>query len=566
MLLAAVGTTGCVVEVDDDDVEAADSALLGDDPGLCNRLIARRKELGAVATVQGASYQVIHGSAGNDEIVGTPGPDLIFGGRGDDRIHGGAGGDIICAGGGNDFVDGNLGQDRIYGGDGDDILHGGGAGDWIHGEGGDDQIFGGILDDKLYGDEGNDLLVGGHGVDHMEGGPGNDWLRGDTNGDDFIGGPGEDVVSFMTARPTGKAQKGALYVMNVDLPKQLAGGDGANELLKGIEKVIGSAFADNYVGPADRFVGGFGNDSCNGSPCGFGAPAALPFVYVDARPRDTGVVVLGSESNDQLTFERINGQVVVTEMLGGPLHAGAHCSQTAVNVVTCVPGAPLRYLVAWGGGGNDELTMTSGFPRDFTAHLDGGEGDDRLVGADGDDVLFSGRSGADFLDGGPGDDALISESYADERQKSGSQYGGGADTLVGRGGNDQLVCDYPCGGHYYSGGPGFDIAGFARVGERSIHAQLAGPIRNADKSPFFGRAFLPNVCNVDQYGTRLEADLEVLEGSTGNDKLLGNNADNVIWGRQGNDILRGFDGNDVLLGHEGNDQLFGGDGDDVERQ
>jgi hypothetical protein len=353
--------------------------------------------------------------------------------------------------------------------------------------------------------------------------------------------------------------------MEVDVEAHVATGDGADESVHGVEKIIGSPFDDKYTGPTARFVGGYGHDSCNGQPCGNGTAAGYPFVYVDSRPRDTGVVVIGSVADNHLIFSREGTQVVVTETLGGALFAGPHCTQAAPHVVSCSPNGPLRYLLAWGGAGNDVLTITNGFPRDFTAHLDGGDGNDQLVGADLGDILFGGRSGSDLLDGGPGDDALISESYADDRQQYGNAYPGGADTLLGREDDDQLVCDYPCGGHYYSGGPGFDIAGFARVGDRSIHAQLRGPIRTADKSPFFGKSFLPGVCDVDKYGTYMEPDLEVLEGSKGKDKLFGNNADNVIWGRQGDDILKGFDGDDVLLGSDGNDQVFGGRGNDVER-
>lgn len=289
-----------------------------------------------------------------------------------------------------------------------------------------------------------------------------------------------------------------------------------------------------------------------------------PFVYVDARPRDTGVVVLGSKGNDDLVFSRdVHGRVVVTEARGQPLSPGPHCKQTAQNVVVCAPGAPLRFLLAWGDDGNNRLKLTNGFPRDFTAHLDGGEGDDRLEGAGASDVLFSGRSGADVLVGNGGDDALISESYSDDRARSGATYKGGADILIGGNGDDQLVSDYPCGGHRFRGGAGWDIAGFARVGDRSIHAQLGGPLRASDRSPFYGKSFLPGVCNPNKYGTTLEPGLEVLEGSKGNDKLLGDDKTNVIWGRQGNDIIRGFGGRDVLNGHEGNDQIWGGGGDDL---
>lgn len=541
----------------DSDTTSIDSAILadgieGDAPSLCDQLSADRATLGDTIELGGVRYRVIQGTDGDDVLEGTSGPDVIFGGAGDDRIHGRGGTDIVCAGAGRDFVDGGLGQDRIYGGDGDDILHGGGAGDWIHGGRGDDEIYGDLLDDKLFGDEGDDVLVGSHGTDYMDGGPGNDWLRGDTGGDVFVGGAGYDVVSFMTARPTGRPTRNAPVVIEADLGTGLANGDGTNEPLIGIERVVGSAFADTLRGPGD-LIGGFGADTCDGAPCSTGADVPLPFVYVDARPRDVGVIALGSAGNDHLVFRRTGGAVVITAQ--APIHAGSHCIQSSATVVTCHPPAPFRYLLAWGGDGNDTLVMKPGFPRDFNAHLDGGNGNDTILGADGDDVLFTGRSGRDRLVGGPGEDALISESYAGDRRKNGAQYGGGGDVLLGGPGNDQLVSDYPCGRHFYSGGPGIDIAGFARVGDRSIDAQLRGPIHAADRSPFFGKAILEGVCDPDTFGTHLAADLEILEGSKGNDRLYGNDRRNIIWGRQGSDILRGFGGDDILMGDAGSDTI-----------
>ena len=558
-------TPGCAGEdpADDpglDDEEATsvhENALsdgnLHDDPGLCDRLLDGRTKLGKTAQIHGHVYNVIRGSNGGDKLVGTSGPDLIIGGDGPDKIWGRGGTDVICAGGGPDFVDGGLGQDRIYGQGGNDILHGGNAGDWIHGGPGNDEIYGDLLDDKLYGDEDDDLLVGSHGVDYMEGGPGNDWFRGDTNGDVFIGGVGHDTVSFMTARPTGRSARNAKVVMDIDLPKGRATGDGEAEPMKGIDAVIGSPFADAFHGDPSKFDGGLGADTCNGAPCGDDAPPDLPLIYVDDRERDTGVVYLGSDGPDHVVFMMQQGGTVIATS-EGPIHGGApHCHNQDEHVVACQPPHQLRYLMAWGGNGDDELRMTDGFPRDFNAHLDGGEDSDHLVGADGQDVLFTGRNGEDTLDGGDNDDALISESYADDRQLSGKQYGGGKDKLLGRGGNDQLVSDYPCGKHEYWGGHGIDIAGFARVGDRPIHAQLGGPIGDDEKSEFYGKAFLPDVCNPDDFGTTLAPDLEILEGSTGNDKLFGNNRANIIWGRQGDDILKGMGGDDILLGHEGTD-------------
>lgn len=564
VLLALAACTSVEDEADDGllySLAVHPNAATGDDAKLCDRLTQERTSMGPTQVLNGVTYQVIQGDEFANNLTGSNLPDLIFGGDGDDTIHGNGSGDIICAGGGADFVDGGPGQDRIYGDGGGDVLHGGMHGDWIHGDDGDDEIFGDILDDKLFGDDDDDLIVGGHGVDHMEGGRGKDWLRGDTNSDDFIGGLGYDVASFTTARPSGRGERNAPYVMEVDLGHRRANGDGYDERVKGIEQVIGSPFNDDLVGKG-KLEGGFGNDMCNGAACGFGQPP-LPFAYVDARKRDTGVIVLGGNDPDHLMISHPGGDVTVFND-GGTITAGPGCQQTRSDLVTCHIPYPLRYVMAWGGGGDDTLKISGEFPRDFEAHLDGGEGGDTLTGHGGADLLFGGREGADEMHGGNGDDALISESYEDDRAKTGDVYGGGEDKLYGDDGNDQLVSDYPCGHHYYSGGKGLDIAGFARVGTRAINAQLRGPIKDGDKSNFFGKSFLPDVCNVDTHGTYLEDDLEILEGSKGNDQLYGNELDNIIWGRQGNDTLRGFGGTDRLYGDQGSDQVFGGDGDDKE--
>ena len=214
------------------------NAATGDDAKLCDRLTVQRSSLGPSVVLNGVTYRVIQGDEHDNTLVGSNAPDLIFGGDGDDTIRGNSSSDIICAGGGADFVEGGSGQDRIYGDAGNDVLHGGMHGDWIHGDDGDDDIFGDILDDKLFGDGGEDLLVGGHGTDHMEGGRGSDYLRGDTNADQFIGGIGYDVASFATARPSGRAERGAPFVMQVDLGRRRADGDGFEERVKGIEQVV----------------------------------------------------------------------------------------------------------------------------------------------------------------------------------------------------------------------------------------------------------------------------------------------------------------------------------------
>lgn len=493
----------------------------------------------------------IRGTDGPDRLIGTDGPDIIFGYGGDDEIWGNGGDDIICAGGGedrvyggagNDYIDAGFGRDWVDGGAGHDIIHGRSGGDLLRGGHGNDILFGGLLDDELYGDEGNDILIGGHGIDHLHGGPGDDWLRGDTNRDEFIGGAGTDTVSFMTATPPGQplgnhARVEGVIVDNRDPANGRASGDGYQESLVGVEVIIGSPFDDNILAaqedpgnPPERPEG--------------------PFVYLATPARDLGLVVLGSLGwvDDHLIISVDRGVARVRSGNGAAVTAGPGCvpGANAAEVLCPLP-SELRYLTGYGGPGNDTLILEgNGFPRDLTATLDGGEGDDHLVGHRGEDILFAGPTGNDRLVGGPGDDALISESTDGDFMDAG-------------GGNDQLVANYPCAGHEFIGGGGIDVGGFARVG---THFDTAAERRRQRIEAQIGfRAFQPAFCERNQ-GTRLANDIEILEGAGGDDELIGNDGDNTIWGWGGDDVIRGLGGNDTLEGHQGNDQLYGGPGRD----
>jgi serralysin len=68
------------------------------------------------------------------------------------------------------------------------------------------------------------------------------------------------------------------------------------------------------------------------------------------------------------------------------------------------------------------------------------------------------------------------------------------------------------------------------------------------------------------YGGSAEGDrlygIEHLEGSAGNDTLVGSDVANTLRGGGGNDILKGYGGQDQLHGSAGDDVLTGGDWDD----
>jgi serralysin len=72
-----------------------------------------------------------------------------------------------------------------------------------------------------------------------------------------------------------------------------------------------------------------------------------------------------------------------------------------------------------------------------------------------------------------------------------------------------------------------------------------------------------NLFNAMLYNGDTQSLIENAFGGTGNDAIVGNQADNVLFGGAGNDMLSGAIGNDYVDGGLGNDNLYGGDGNDV---
>jgi Ca2+-binding RTX toxin-like protein len=228
--------------------------------------------------------------------------------------------------------------------------------------------------------------------------------------------------------------------------------------------------------------------------------------------------------------------VILVESEADPIVAVSGCAQEG-DAARCPFAAPgPAYVIAWGDGGDDEISADTELAATTSVDLDGGPGDDRLLGSEGDDVLLAGKSGTDLLQGGAGRDALVAS-------------GPDGDTLEAGSGDDQLVADYPCGGHDFDGGSEFDIAGFAIA--RYPGVRLVAFLG--------GSAVDPGIPGCQP--TRIGASNEILEGTRGSDLLYGNDADNpLILGRGGDDTIYGLGGRDLLSGDKGADSLFGGAG------
>lgn len=284
-------------------------------------------------------------------------------------------------------ADGDLDKLVINAGNGDDVVDASGlaAGDISL------TLDGGAGNDQLIGGDGNDLLIGGRGDDVILGGAGDDtfvWNPGD--GSDVIEGQsgfdtllfnGANVSETIDLSANGLRLRFFRNVANITMDcdgiesvhfTALGGADlitvndltgtAVTTVALDLAEVPGSGTGDNQ---ADTVIvnGTSGADviTVTGTPAG-----------VTVQGLAAVVNIFGSEANlDQL---RINGFAGDDVVEASNLQAGV------IN------------LTVDGGPGDDVLV--------------GSAGPDTLLGGEGDDVL-EGGPGFDILDGGPGNNVLI---------------------------------------------------------------------------------------------------------------------------------------------------------------
>lgn len=216
----------------------------------------------------------------------------------------------------------------------------------------------------------------------------------------------------------------------------------------------------------------------------------------------------------------------------------------------------LQADVFWAPGGNDKVygmggndTIIAGHGHDYVS---GGDGNDHLDGecpcADsgitGNDVMYGGN-GNDYLTGSLGNDKLYGGNGNDSL--SGSV---GRDLLDGGAGNDELDGDYDSGtaaADVFRGGPGHDVVSYFAY-TKAITVDLDGATGDD---------------GIRGERDTVGADVEGIWGGYGNDRLVGNRADNEIEGRRGNDVILGGAGNDRLTDDHGRNKLYGEAGQDT---
>lgn len=254
------------------------------------------------------------------------------------------------------------------------------------------------------------------------------------------------------------------------------------------------------------------------------------------------LTITGTSGNDNITVRQSNGNISIDNIR----------ISTTSGMKSSISATRVQSIAVNGLEGNDRILLnsesaTGGQAISKSATIDGGRGDDVIVGTSVIDVIRGG-SGNDQIWGGAGNDTLIGDDGDDELMgDSGNDTltgGNGADELWGGGGNDLL--NGQAGDDKLYGGTGNDQAyggdGFDKIWGESGNDQL------------WGGNFADMLYGGD--GT------DNLYGDAGNDTLYGGYDADSLAGGAGDDVLRGEAGNDSLYGNAGSDVLDGGTGTD----
>ncbi len=422
-------------------------------------------------------------------------------------------------------LQGTDGNDGISGFASDDVINGGAGNDSIWGGYGADTLSGGEGDDRLYGGNGNDTLNGGDGRDTLSGENGDDTLRGGAgNGDTLNGGAGNDTYQFGTG-------DGNTTIRNHDT------GTGRHDVLRFLEGIATSDVT------ASR--------SYNDLRLTIGSPGEVITVWNYFRDDGAGGYALNAiEFADGTSWDVDTVKAKVLQGTDGNDGISGFASDDVIN----------------GGAGNDSIW--GGYGADT---LSGGEGDDRLYGGNGNDTL-NGGDGRDTLYGENGDDTL----------RGGA---GSGDNLFGGAGNDTYLFGTGDGNttvsnHDTSAGR-HDVLRFLEGIAASDITVSRSPNRNhllltigstgeviTVQSYFHHDDTSASALNAIEFadGTSWDVDTVkamLLQGTDGNDTLIGYASDDVINGGAGNDSIWGGRGTDTLSGGEGDDRLYGWDGNDI---
>lgn len=433
------------------------------------------------------------------------------------------------------------------------------------------------------------LLVNGGAVSIKGGSP----TIANTKGIQLYGNNGNDTLSLNEA--------------NGALPKaNMYGGAGNDTLIggSGRDQLFGQAGNDTLLGKGgiDALFGGANNDTLTGgddSDQAFGEAGDDRIIW---NPGDDTDLNEGGAGNDTIEVNGGNGTEVFTTTANGNRVRFDRLDPAPFSLDI----GTSESLVVNANGGDDSFSATGNLAALIQITVDGGTGNDTLLGSNGADRLLGG-DGNDFVDGQQGNDTVFLGANDDTFQWD---PGDGNDVVEGQDGNDTLLFNGSATNEI------FDVAANgSRVRFTRNIANIAMDLNGVERIDVNALAGTDSLTVNNLTGTSVTtvnanlaatggagdaaADTVIVNGSNGNDIIdvfgagssvaviglaavvnvtgsEGANDSLIINGLGGNDgitastlpegiIKLTIDGgvdNDTLLGSQGADTIFGGDGQD----
>ncbi|MFO0797605.1 MAG: calcium-binding protein [Gemmataceae bacterium] len=608
----------------------------------------------------------LFGGAGNDVLTGGSGADMLFGQAGNDTLLGKGGADFLFGGADNDTMTGGDADDQVFGeagndrmvwnpGDDTDLNEGGSGTDTVevnggngaevfavtangtrvrldrldpapfsidvgtseklvlNANGGDDSFsatgnLAALVAVTVDGGTGNDTILGSNGADVLRGGDGDDFVDGQQGNDVAFLGAGNDVFQWDPGdgSDTVEGQGGSDRLLFNGSAGSEAFDLSANGGRLRLTRNLGNIVMDvddvevvdvNALGGTDTVaVGSLTGTDVTRLNVNLAAPGGT-----------------GDAATDTVTVAGTGGDDVVDVFGSGTAYSviGLH----AVVNVTNSEGAN-DALVINALGGNDGVTATTLPAGVVKLTIDGGDGDDVLLGSNGADTFLAG-AGNDFVFGDNGNDVAFLGAGNDVFQWN---PGDANDTIEGQDGTDRLlffganiaenVTIAANGGRVLflrdvanvtmdlndteaiefralGGADSVVVGDLSGTDVTRIDVDLRGPngggdgaadsvtVNGTNGADVFGAAGDSGGVNV--FG--LQAAVNVFFSEEANDRLTlnGQGGDDVINassleadglrltmnGGLGNDLLVGSEGNDLVTGGDGTDTALLGGGDDV---
>jgi Ca2+-binding RTX toxin-like protein len=603
----------------------------------------------------GTGNDTITGGAGGDFLFGQSDNDVLVGGGGTDFLFGGQGNDTLIGGDGDDQVFGEAGDDRMIWNPGDDTdlfeggagtdtaeVNGGGGAEVftvtangarvrfdrldpapfsidigttenlvLNANGGNDFFsatgnLAALIKLTVDGGAGNDTILGGNGADVLLGGDGNDFIDGQQGNDVAFLGAGDDTFQWDPG-------DGSDIVEGQDgTDTMLFNGSGGSEIFEASAnggRVLFTRNLGNIVMDLDdvetiqlNALGGADTVTVND----------LSGTDVTTVSIDLAGVLGGTVGDGQTDTVIVNGSNADNDInVSG---SGTNLSVTGLPATVAIKNSEGANdtLVINALGGDDKITATTLPAGIAKLVIDGGAGDDTLLGSQGADV-FLGGAGDDFVFGDNGNDTAFLGAGDDVFQWD---PGDGNDVVEGQDGVDTML---------FNGSGASENINISANGGRALFfrdvANVTMDLNDVEAIDFNALGGADNIVVGDLSGTdvtKVDIDLAGVIGGAAGDKQADsvtvngtNGADQgptaitiasagsqivvnglqaqvvidhaeagdklVINGLGGDDVVdaSGLDagkiqlqvngglGDDVVIGSAGNDTVNGGDGDDL---